>query len=141
MAEDMNHTVEDNWCFVCGKDNPIGLHLDMHLTEQGCYAYFVPKKEHESYGDRMHGGLISTLLDEVMGDYIFKTTGIPAYTARIEIRFRKPVRIGERIKIEGKIVNRRGRLYETVGTITTADGTVAAEAKAKMMSAGKKAKG
>lgn len=129
--------VEDRntWRFVCGKQNPYGLHLEMHLTENGCYAWFIPKKQHESYDDRMHGGLISTLLDEVMGDFIYQKTGIPAYTARIEVRFRHPVRIGEKIKIEGNVVSHRGRLYETIGKITKEDGTIAAEATAKMMSA------
>ena len=56
---------------------------------------FIPQKQHESYDDRMHGGLISTLLDEVMGDFIYQKTGILAYTARIEVRFRHPVRIGK----------------------------------------------
>ena len=55
-----------NHCFGCGRDNPIGLKLDMHMEDGRCVAYFTPKAEHESYGDRMHGGLTSTLLDEVM---------------------------------------------------------------------------
>lgn len=89
-----------NHCFGCGRDNPIGLKLDMHMEDGRCVAYFTPKAEHESYGDRMHGGLTSTLLDEVMGDYVFRTAGKPAYTARLEIRFRSPIRIGETIKVE-----------------------------------------
>ena len=62
-------------CFGCGKDNPIGLHLHMKRVDDHCEAVFTPQKEHESYGDRMHGGLVTTLLDEVMGDYVLKVTG------------------------------------------------------------------
>ena len=64
----METAYDTNHCFGCGRDNPIGLKLDMKMEGDHCVAYFTPKAEHESYGDRMHGGLTSTLLDEVMGD-------------------------------------------------------------------------
>lgn len=124
---------ENSWCFACGKDNPIGLKLKMTIIDDKCVAYFTPQKQHESYGDRMHGGLVSTLLDEVMGDYVLRTVGRPAYTADINIRFRSAVPIGDRLKIEGWVTTHRGRLYVTEGCITKSDGTVAAKATAKMM--------
>ena len=129
----METAYETNHCFGCGRDNPIGLKLDMKLDGDRCVAYFTPKAEHESYGDRMHGGLTSTLLDEVMGDYVFRKAGKPAYTARLEIRFRSAIRIGETVKVEGWPEVHRGRLFIMKGKITHADGTPAAEAKADMM--------
>lgn len=129
----METAYETNHCFGCGRDNPIGLKLDMMLDGDRCVAYFTPKAEHESYGDRMHGGLTSTLLDEVMGDYVFRKAGKPAYTARLEIRFRSAIRIGETVKVEGWPEVHRGRLFIMKGKITHADGTPAAEAKAEMM--------
>ena len=129
----METAYETKHCFGCGRDNPIGLKLDMKLDGDRCVAYFTPKAEHESYGDRMHGGLTSTLLDEVMGDYVFRKAGKPAYTARLEIRFRSAIRIGETAKVEGWPEVHRGRLFIMKGKITHADGTPAAEAKAEMM--------
>lgn len=129
----METAYETKHCFGCGRDNPIGLKLDMKLDGDRCVAYFTPKAEHESYGDRMHGGLTSTLLDEVMGDYVFRKVGKPAYTARLEIRFRSAIRIGETVKVEGWPEVHRGRLFIMKGEITHADGTLAAEAKAEMM--------
>ena len=129
----METAYETNHCFGCGRDNPIGLKLDMKLDGDRCVAYFTPKAEHESYGDRMHGGLTSTLLDEVMGDYVFRKAGKPAYTARLEIRFRSAIRIGETVKVEGWPEVHRGRLFIMKGKITHADGTPAAKAKAEMM--------
>lgn len=129
----METAYETNHCFGCGRDNPIGLKLDMKLDGDRCVAYFTPKAEHESYGDRMHGGLTSTLLDEVMGDYVFRKAGKPAYTARLEIRFRSAIRIGETVKVEGWPEVHRGRLFIMKGKITHVDGTPAAEAKAEMM--------
>ena len=129
----METAYDTNHCFGCGRDNPIGLTLDMKMEGDHCVAYFTPKAEHESYGDRMHGGLTSTLLDEVMGDYVFRIAGKPAYTARLEIRFRSAIRIGETVKVEGWPEVHRGRLFIMKGKITHADGTPAAEAKAEMM--------
>lgn len=129
----METAYDTNHCFGCGRDNPIGLKLDMKMEGDHCVAYFTPKAEHESYGDRMHSGLTSTLLDEVMGDYVFRIAGKPAYTARLEIRFRSAIRIGETVKVEGWPEVHRGRLFIMKGKITHADGTPAAEAKAEMM--------
>ena len=129
----METAYDTNHCFGCGRDSPIGLKLDMKMEGDHCVAYFTPKAEHESYGDRMHGGLTSTLLDEVMGDYVFRIAGKPAYTARLEIRFRSAIRIGETVKVEGWPEVHRGRLFIMKGKITHADGTPAAEAKAEMM--------
>ena len=129
----METAYETNHCFGCGRDNPIGLKLDMKLEGDHCVAYFTPKAEHESYGDRMHGGLTSTLLDEVMGDYVFRKAGKPAYTARLEIRFRSAIRIGETVKVEGWPEVHRGRLFIMKGKITHADGKPAAEEKQEKM--------
>ena len=129
----METAYETKHCFGCGRDNPIGLELDRTPDGDRCVADFPPKAEHESYGDRMHGGLTSTLLDEVMGDYVFRKAGKPAYTARLEIRFRSAIRIGETVKVEGWPEVHRGRLFIMKGKITHADGTPAAEAKAEMM--------
>ena len=60
---------EYTWCFACGKDNPIGLKMEFTMDAEECVAYFTPRQEHQSYDGRMHGGLISVLLDEIMGHY------------------------------------------------------------------------
>lgn len=124
---------ENTWCFGCGKDNPAGLHLHMEYTDDWCMAVFVPQRQHESYGGRMHGGLITTLLDEVMGNQVLHVLGKPAYTAKLEIRFRRAVLIGRPVTAVGKMVSQRGRLVVTEGRVTDADGEIIAEATAKMM--------
>ncbi|MGI6262516.1 MAG: PaaI family thioesterase [Succiniclasticum sp.] len=124
-----------NMCFACGEANPIGLHLHFFLLpdNEGCLSFFTPRREHQSYNGRMHGGLITVLLDETMGNYLFMKEGTPAYTARIDLRFRKPVRIGSTIKCLGRETKRKGRLVIMEGKIVTDDGTVAAEAVSHMM--------
>ena len=123
----------DTMCFGCGKDNPMGLHLHFRTDENGCYTSFVPQPVHQSYDGRMHGGLISTLLDETMGNYPYMYVHKVAYTARLEVRFRQPVRIGERIDVITKVKRRKGMLLEMTGQVIREDGTVAAEADGKLM--------
>ncbi|MDO5596830.1 MULTISPECIES: PaaI family thioesterase [Acidaminococcus] len=123
----------DTMCFGCGRDNPMGLHLHFRTDENGCYTSFVPQPVHQSYDGRMHGGLISTLLDETMGNYPYMYEHKVAYTARLEVRFRQPVRIGERIRVITKVKRRKGQLLEMTGQVVREDGTVAAEADGKLM--------
>lgn len=123
----------DTMCFGCGKDNPMGLHLHFRTDENGCYTSFVPQPVHQSYDGRMHGGLISTLLDETMGNYPYMYEHKVAYTVRLEVRFRQPVRIGERIDVITKVKRRKGMLLEMTGQVIREDGTVAAEADGKLM--------
>ncbi len=115
------------------EENPVGLHLHFFWIPNGVMAFFTPKPEHQSYNGRMHGGLITVLLDEIMGNYLFKKEGVPAYTARIDLRFRTPVQIGTTIRCEGHEVKRKGRLVVMEGVIINPDGTVAAEATSTLM--------
>lgn len=131
----MKPVSEYNWCFACGKDNPIGLHLQFTIDEKAktCVTHFTPKHEHQSYDGRMHGGLITVLLDEVMGTYLYRTEGVPAYTARMELRFRRPVFVGRPLTCQGHEVSRRGRLVLMEAQVLDDTGKVCVEASAKMM--------
>ena len=110
----MDRTLLDNneysWCFACGKENEHGLHMRFELDDEKCTAYFTPRKEHQSYTGRMHGGLVAVLLDEVTGNYLYCKEGKPSYTAKIEIRYRQPLVIGEEVICTGREVKRRGRM-------------------------------
>ena len=131
--EEISKDIKYDMCFACGEKNPIGLHLHFFWIPNGVLAFFTPRQEHQSYDGRMHGGLITVLLDEIMGNYLFRKEGVPAYTARIDLRFRTPVKIGDTIRCEGHEVKRKGRLVIMEGVITNPDGTVAAEATSTMM--------
>ncbi len=120
-------------CFACGAHNPIGLHLPFFSIPNGCLSIFTPFHEHQSYNDRMHGGLIMTLMDEVMGNYLFIKEGKPTYTGKMESRFRKPVLIGQTILISCQEVKRKGHLVVMEAKVETADGAVCAEATSHMM--------
>lgn len=120
-------------CFACGKDNDMGLRMRFEIEEDCIRARFTPKPQHQSYSGRVHGGIVAVLLDEVTGNYLYCKEGVPAYTARMEIRYRAPLLIGEEVICEGRELKRRGRMVEMLGTVRKADGTVLAESFSRMM--------
>ena len=114
-------------CFVCGIDNPIGLKLKFYTDEEGrCTARFRPKPEHQGYPGQLHGGIISSLLDEVMGRVLVHEN-VWAMTGTLEIRFRKPVPLDQELTIVGELTRSRSRAYEARGEICLPDGTVLIE--------------
>lgn len=120
---------DDGWCFACGRKNPIGLKLNFR-EENGTYiTEFKPGQEHQSYNGIVHGGIISTLLDEVMVRYLY-SLGHHAVTARLEVRYRRPTPIDRMLTVTGWIVKERGKLYEMIGKVVLPDGSVTAEGKA-----------
>lgn len=121
--------ISDNpWCFACGPSNPIGLKLAFTKQEDKYSTTFTAGKEHQSYNGVVHGGIISTLLDETMARYIAEL-GIKAVTARLDIRFREPTPIGEELTISSWITKKRSAMYEMMSEIRRADGTVTVEGK------------
>lgn len=72
-------------------------------------------------------------LTKSWGTYVFKKTGMPAYTADLHIRFREAVPIGEEIRVVGRLKSQRNRLYLMEGIVYKATGAVAATAEAKLM--------
>ena len=110
-------------CFVCGMDNPIGLKLKFYTDDEGrCVARFRPKPEHQGYPGHLHGGIISTLLDETMGR-VLTQQNVFALTGRLEIKFRRPVPLDQELTVIGELTRERSRAYEARGEIQLADGT------------------
>ncbi|MGI5836365.1 MAG: PaaI family thioesterase [Chloroflexota bacterium] len=113
-------------CFVCGRDNPIGLKVQFYQKGKQVIARFTPGPEHQGYPDRMHGGIAYTLLDETVGRAGF-IYGYWTFTARLDIKHRKPIPIGQEITVVGEMIRDRGRAIEAKGEILLADGSVAVE--------------
>ena len=121
----------NQWCFACGPKNPIGLKLQFEVINDEYISHFTGRPEHQGYDNIMHGGIVSTLLDEIMARYVY-SLGLNAVTARLEVRYLAPTPIGTELTLRGRIASHRGRLYELTGTIELPDGTVTAEGQAKV---------
>jgi len=106
-------------CIVCGIVNDASLRAQF-LETAGGVLIGVPqaREKHQSYPDRMHGGVIAALLDEVVGRAV--QIGAPdvwGVTAELQVRYLKPVPIEEQIYIAGGITRNASRLFEGKGGI------------------------
>lgn len=126
-------TVEDDrWCFACGENNPIGLKLQFEEVDGDCIAKFTPKKEHQGYTGITHGGIMSTLLDEIMAQLVIKDSN-RTVTAEMNVRFRRPARTGVELTLAAKITGEDRKSIHCSAQATDPEGQVIAEATARMV--------
>lgn len=129
---DAINLVNDHHCFGCGRLNRHGLQLTFYPNEDGngVWTRFLPTDAFEGYGGIIHGGILSTILDEVMAWSLYRQQTW-AVTGQLTTRFRKPVMVGEAVRAIGTIVNDRGRVIEMRGEIRReADDVVLADGTA-----------
>jgi len=122
----------DHHCFACGEQNPAGLKLKFTQEGEKISTIFCPPKIYEGYPGVLHGGIISTVFDEVMSQCLW-VLGEPAFTARLEIRFRRNIPVLKSAKFEAQIVRRKGLLVDLEAKAFLEDGQLAAEAKGRFM--------
>lgn len=123
---------DDGYCFVCGPLNPFGLHLSFEKSDQKVIAHFTSQKAHQGYADIVHGGIITTLLDEAMVKACI-LNGINAVTAELLIRFRRPLITGNPCTVYAWIVSQSSRLIEAESELIDHEGNTIATAKAKLI--------
>jgi uncharacterized protein (TIGR00369 family) len=121
-------------CFVCGESNPAGVHVRFYECEDGSVlARFIGADHHQSYPGRMHGGVITAILDEAIGRAIMIRygEGIWGVTAELTMRFRQPAPIGVELTVVARITQEGTRMFQGSGELVLPDGTVAAEGTGK----------
>lgn len=134
---------DDHFCFACGKNNPDGLQLKFEYPEPGvCRAEFVPPAKFQGWQGILHGGIVSTLLDEALAHAVGGAErgggGSGAVTAELSVRFKKPVKIGETVILAGRVLSDKGRMVEAESEITDRQGNILASAAGKLVRPTKK---
>lgn len=122
-------------CFVCGLESPVGLKLTFYDSgpDQAEAAYTVPE-EYQGYPGVVHGGIVAAMLDEIIGRAAM--SGDPnnfTLTARLALRYRKPVPVAVPLRLLGSIERKKGRLTTGRGELRLPDGTIGAEAQATLV--------
>jgi acyl-coenzyme A thioesterase PaaI-like protein len=118
---------------ACGPDHPHGLRLKFEVNSAGAAAAeWTPTPEWEGFRGIIHGGIVSTVLDEAMAQAI-TATGCEALTAELKVRFRQCVAAGEPHRLCGWIVSRSKRLIKTEAVLTAANGSERAHAWASFL--------
>ena len=125
--------VDAPMCFACGQANPVGLKIRFELEDGRVTAQFTANENHVGYENTVHGGIIYAALDDVMANVLYLQE-IKAHTARCEIRYRRPLEVGQTINLTGWIESERRRLYVLKGEARLADGgDLVADAQASFM--------
>lgn len=132
MSDDVR-IEEAKMCFACGPDNPIGLRIQFSIVDDQCRGEFTATENHVGYANTVHGGIIYSALDDVMANVMY-LQNIKAHTARCEIRYRKPLEVGQTIKLTGWIDSQRRRLIVLKGEARLAsDDSIIADCEASFM--------
>lgn len=114
---------DDHHCFGCGQLNPYGLKLSFYplaTGEEGVWTPWTPARVHEGFTGIVHGGIITTVLDEVMAWALYQRQ-IWAVTGRINVSFRRPVEVGVPLRAIGRVMADRGRLLDLAGELRRVD--------------------
>jgi acyl-coenzyme A thioesterase PaaI-like protein len=115
-------------CFVCGSQNPQGLQLCFAPDgDHAVTAVWRTKEVWEGYRGVIHGGIVSTVLDEAMSKAV-AAAGIRALTCELRVRLRQRIEVAEELRIRGWVVEKRKRRIAAEATLNDSDGLERAHA-------------
>jgi len=122
-------------CFACGLENSFGLQI--HFYDNGVdevFANYVVPDQYQGFPGVVHGGITATILDELVGRAAMADNlNQFRVSAKLTVRYRKPIPIGETLSMMGKVLRRRGRIAVSRAEIRLPDGTIGAEAEATLV--------
>jgi len=110
-------------CFACGSHNPIGLHMSFYLEGDSVGSEIVLNENHAGWDSLAHGGIVTTLLDEVMSWTVLALKKRFVVTRNIEVKFLRPVRLNIPLIVKGKINSMPGESScKVIGTLFDSQG-------------------
>ena len=123
-----------NICFGCGGANARGMQLTFEQDDnaQRIRGNFKLGAEYQGGPGFIHGGIIATVLDEVMGK-VNRFRGVRAVTAELNVEYLKPVKVDEDLIVEGHEVEKSGRNVILAGEIRNQSGQVLARGRGRFV--------
>lgn len=122
-------------CFMCGKNNPIGLKMEIKYKDGEAFSKVNLDKNYEGYSGNIHGGIITALLDEIAVYAAFSLKKI-CVTYEIKVKFRKPVQSGKDFNVYGKVIQEKGKITICNCKLYDEHNNIYAEAEIKLFSVG-----
>jgi hypothetical protein len=113
-------------CLVCGPANPEGYHLRVYRDGHDAVATFTPRPTHSGYPQRMHGGLVGMLVDEMLV-YAGAPHDLWGMTAKVRYWVRRPIPLGATLTLRSRMVQRSDRGFRAVVTLHLPGDVLAAE--------------
>jgi acyl-coenzyme A thioesterase PaaI-like protein len=112
-------------CFICGLENPVGLHLHIYETVDGVVeSQYIAPDHFQGYPGVLHGGIVAALIDEISGRAHMGSDPMNPrfmFTGKLEVKYRKNVPIGRMLKIIGKAGKSKRNLAEAWAGIYDAE--------------------
>lgn len=134
FLSNMKEVLRYRRCFVCGEENIGGLKAKFYWDGEKVHCTCLATDAYEGYHGIYHGGIVATLLDEVMVKAVL-ASGFHSVTAEMTVRYKKPVRIGETVRYVGWIKEHKGRLFVTEAEALDERGERYATATARFLEA------
>ncbi len=122
-------------CIICGLENESGTQALFYEMEDGSVCTLFKYKEiHQSYPQRVHGGMITAMLDELGFRAIWvKEPGVWGVTMSLSTKYRKPVPYDCELRGYGMVVKSSSKFSESFARIYDKDNNVLAEATIKYL--------
>lgn len=120
-------------CYVCGSKNPLGLKIKFQTQGDKVVAEFTALEQHQGYKNVIHGGILSTLLDEAMSWAPTLIAKRMMVTAELNLRFLKPAPPGKKLIISAQVQEATRLLYKTVGQVSDEAGVIYMTATGKFI--------
>lgn len=124
-----------NMCIICGMNNTLGVKAQFYNMADGSVGgLFTFRPEHQSYPCRVHGGMLSTMIDELAGRVLW--TDRPdqiAVTMDISVKYRKPVPYDTPLKGRGVYLQKLSRGYTAKCQIFDMDNNLLVDGEAKYL--------
>jgi uncharacterized protein (TIGR00369 family) len=133
-ADGRRYAFADHNCFACGTTNPIGMRLHIEFGPGTARTRWTVGDDYVGWSDKAHGGIIATLLDEVMA-WAPSSDDSWAVTAEMSVRYRSPASPGDELVAEARVVEQRRRIYEVRGEVRGSDGRLVAEGRGRYLGA------
>ena len=124
----------DQICFACGDRNAHGLHMRFELDPEGpagaVLCRYQPREADQGFPGVLHGGVLSTLMDEAMAWAMWAKSRALGVTAKMDVRYRQPVTYPSESVVHAVVAEERGRRMRVEAAIASLEGSVLVESSA-----------
>lgn len=118
-------------CFGCAPNNPCGLRMEFFEDGDEIVSTWKPRPEFQGWIDTMHGGILSTLIDEICGWVVFRKAQTSGFTTQLNIKYRKKISTNEpQLNIRAHITRQMRNLLFIHAEIRNAEGELCVEGEA-----------
>ena len=119
---------EGYYCFGCAPANPVGLHMEFFEEGEQVISFWRPADYYQGWVGVLHGGIISTLIDEIAGWVVTRKLQAAGVTANLSVKFKKQLQANEtQITIRAQLTQQKRQFADIAVTVENARGELCAE--------------